>query len=593
MYASAKAWIAHMEQHHSGTQWICYACSPSEPRIFVNRQAYLHHFSVTRQHEGQENESQLRQLVELTMIPVPLNFTNCPLCRWSESAEPYSFQLTTIQDHIANHLHAFSFRSLPEPEVDQSSVLSKESAVAGDSSLNSSCYSFSNNDSEFSEGSSKARNDDEHLGVEEDWSYISNRQLVVNEPPLKLIMKDSSRSAPDLVIQELESPNTSRNQAQMPTRSILCHFCEAIADFFYNLDFDLAAKEFPFHRTRRDIYTSARLGCPLCTEFMKSIIEGSEEILDLSSLGPERDQSANTSFTVFFTSMQQDRTLELRDVYDPSSPIYKFELYCDRSAPAKLLQWTDFRSTFQDFGSPSAIEFMKKCFSVCRQSHYDCSVYGASPPARLLDLGDNEFIETIRVVNPKQSGGRPIEFAFLSASWGSSPAFRLTQQSYAEAKQGIILERIARTIRDAVYLTRALGLRYLWVDSLCILQDSIEDWENEVSVMPSYLSNSAITLAATSSASLADGFLFPRAISRDFVFPLNNPETISHLEVLLRPSLPSAWESLQGDPLMKRLWCLQKVTLSPRVVHFGSSRLVWSCGTMTRADDSDTDKLPM
>lgn len=156
-----------------------------------------------------------------------------------------------------------------------------------------------------------------------------------------------------------------------------------------------------------------------------------------------------------------------------------------------------------------------------------------------------------------------------------------------------MLERLPRTIRDAVHLTRALGLRYLWVDSLCIFQDSIEDWKSEVSMLPSYLSNSAITLAASSSASLADGFLSPIKSSPCFVFPIKNADNDSHLEVLLRPALASAWDSLQGDPLMKRLWCLPEIILSPRVIHFGSSRLVWSCGTVTSADDSDMDRLPI
>ncbi|KAI1115543.1 hypothetical protein F5Y14DRAFT_449898 [Nemania sp. NC0429] len=597
MYISAKEWIAHMEQHHSGVQWVCYGCSPFEPRVFVSRQDYLRHFRTTRQHEGEVDDSHLLELAKFTMIPAPLNFTGCPLCRWSRYTEPYSILPTTIQDHIARHLHAFSLRSLPASFADPSSELSNASVIVSGLYLDSLYYDdLSIPETISSRGIRKSQNDDEDLSTEQDWSYISNGGDLGNEPPQELITKwmsamdHSSRSTPSSVDQESDSSGTSKEHARrMPAK--LCQFCEAIADFFCMLDFDLEYKEFSYYDTERDIYLSARSGCPLCREFNKSIAERSEAVIDLSRL--ENDGMENSRFAVFFKNTHQNRTLELRDVSDPASCTYKFELYCDRTASAKLLRWSNYRSQFQNFASTGAIDFIKNRLSLCRQSHDKCRADKASRPSRLLDLRSDGFIDTVRLVTPTQVEGPPVDFAFLSAAWGPAPAFRLTAQSWAEAVKGIMLEELPRTIRDAVHVTRSLGLQYLWVDSLCIFQDSTEDWKLEVSMIPSYLSGSAITLAASSSSSLSDGFLSPIETRPSFVFPMNNIENSSDLEIFLRPALPSAWDSLHGDPLMKRLWCLPEMILSPRVIHFGFSRLVWGCATTTNADDSETDTLPM
>ncbi|KAN0096769.1 Heterokaryon incompatibility protein (HET) domain containing protein [Hyaloscypha variabilis] len=65
--------------------------------------------------------------------------------------------------------------------------------------------------------------------------------------------------------------------------------------------------------------------------------------------------------------------------------------------------------------------------------------------------------------------------------------------------QNIPLETLPKTFQDAISITRELGLRYIWIDSLCIIQDSPEDWEKEASLMHTVYKNAYCTVAASAS----------------------------------------------------------------------------------------------
>jgi hypothetical protein len=96
----------------------------------------------------------------------------------------------------------------------------------------------------------------------------------------------------------------------------------------------------------------------------------------------------------------------------------------------------------------------------------------------------------------------------LSYCWGKNPTFKkLTVDLIGNFRDGIIIEGLPLSFRDAIAATRKLDLRYLWIDSLCIIQDSPADWKHEVPRMAQVYGNSYINLAATTSAD-AEGGLF-------------------------------------------------------------------------------------
>jgi hypothetical protein len=138
------------------------------------------------------------------------------------------------------------------------------------------------------------------------------------------------------------------------------------------------------------------------------------------------------------------------------------------------------------------------------------------------------------------------------------------------------------TFRDAIEITKRLGIRYLWIDSLCIIQDNAVDWERESSRMSTIYNHSYITLAATGARSDVEGFLRPRMVPYyypiDLIHRDNQGDTQS--KVRLYATSSSSWPSAgqtHVEPLMGRGWCLQERILSVRTLSFGSQQNFFEC----------------
>jgi hypothetical protein len=158
-----------------------------------------------------------------------------------------------------------------------------------------------------------------------------------------------------------------------------------------------------------------------------------------------------------------------------------------------------------------------------------------------------------------------------------------------ERKRGIRIADMPATYQDVVMLTRELGIRYLWLDSLCICQDEHADWERESAKMLSVYSNSYLTVAASRAKESAQGFLGERPkrscvqlkYSRDglqgqamvFALPLRE-------ELIKRDYI-----KLPQEPLSKRAWSLQERMLSHRVLLYATSQMFFECNEGYRSED--------
>ncbi|KAH9208939.1 heterokaryon incompatibility protein-domain-containing protein, partial [Leptodontidium sp. 2 PMI_412] len=210
-------------------------------------------------------------------------------------------------------------------------------------------------------------------------------------------------------------------------------------------------------------------------------------------------------------------------------------------------------------------------------------------PTRLLDLGTGDMSD-MKLCN-RPSNSEP--YIALSYCWGPpSGVIQTTKATIAHRKVSISYANLPVLFRDAIELTRALGIRFLWIDSLCIIQDDIEDWERESSVMAEVYSNSYLTIAATASTSPHTG-LFGKRWTSTPLAPGESPG----LRISRFWDVDNSAAHLHDAPLLSRAWAFQERLLAPYTLHFHAEELVWECrsgvqcecGTLVNSDNSSAN----
>jgi hypothetical protein len=219
----------------------------------------------------------------------------------------------------------------------------------------------------------------------------------------------------------------------------------------------------------------------------------------------------------------------------------------------------------------------------CTQNHPRCGRSNPSPlPTRVLDLGDCKPLREIRLVEfPEHPIGR---YVTLSHCWGSFRSDILTTSKTLERnKRGISWPLLPKTFQDAAAMTQRLGIRYLWIDCFCIIQDDQDDWARESSNMAVIFENAYITLAAAKSPNANGGLFYDTPPEfQDHVLMYTASDDIKW-PVLVR-RMTHHWKSNPGHdttsfPLLTRGWVFQEILLSPRILYF-SDELWWSCMEM-------------
>ena len=151
------------------------------------------------------------------------------------------------------------------------------------------------------------------------------------------------------------------------------------------------------------------------------------------------------------------------------------------------------------------------------------------------------------------------------------------QISREEFLAGIPSRELPQTFQDAIRVTRRLQIRYLWIDSLCILQDSPEDWDHESVQMHHVYGNAYINLAADDSRDSSQGLFrgrLPSLVTPTIVVTAWKEALAKRFIVIPR----RFWsESVAESPLNRRAWVLQERYLSPRIIHFGETQVLWEC----------------
>lgn len=231
-----------------------------------------------------------------------------------------------------------------------------------------------------------------------------------------------------------------------------------------------------------------------------------------------------------------------------------------------------------DTSSDLCFERVLQWLENCTTCHANCSTNLNVPlPARVLDVS---AIDSDRTVRLYETQGEEDTYVCLSHCWGRAPLLTTTSTTLEERKAGFASSLLPQTFRDAADYVRKLGLRYIWIDALCIIQDDEDDWRRESAKMYSIYENAYLTIAATRGRGSGDG-LFTTKPGRD----------ISHSLILSKDGVDypvySRVPLLHGrGPLLTRGWVFQERLLSCRVLHFGETELAWECAEQTTCECS-------
>jgi hypothetical protein len=261
-----------------------------------------------------------------------------------------------------------------------------------------------------------------------------------------------------------------------------------------------------------------------------------------------------------------------------------------------------------NLGSQTNFDIAKGWLADCCNNHDTCPDSNVPPmlPTRVLEVGPISS-PTCRLV---QSSGEKGQYAALSHCWGGPITPVLDKNTMSPFQQGIALSSLPANFYDAIVITRQLSINYLWIDSLCIIQDSPQDWEMESAVMGDIYRRSLITISALSSPRSKAGILSRRP---DDASPEASNSTDDSLtddaESASSKSSPStdqpatSWISiadgkpkeivqvqepchiedlglvfkLKREPLLGRGWTLQESVLPSRQLYYTSRQIYWRC----------------
>lgn len=193
----------------------------------------------------------------------------------------------------------------------------------------------------------------------------------------------------------------------------------------------------------------------------------------------------------------------------------------------------------------------------------------------------------------KISHGLKDHYVALSHCWGGPVTHLLTTKTIDSFACRLPYSQLPANFRDAVSITRNLGFRYLWIDCLCIIQDSKHDWEVESMKMADVYTHAILTISALASLGSTSGILAKNSLVPRTPKPVKlwGNATFHGIDVTRKDLQSETLRTLaDSGPLYQRGWCLQELLLSPRHLFYGKQKIYWRCPNGFRdAEGHETD----
>ncbi|KIW03232.1 uncharacterized protein PV09_05454 [Verruconis gallopava] len=391
----------------------------------------------------------------------------------------------------------------------------------------------------------------------------------------------------------------------------ICKTCQAIPlAYFQNEEVNQPYRAWP---TFADFADSASRGCHTCTLLYEAVREPFKTRLDdepiyLESAKTRVNDERVVVLTVDPTTIA-DRTnwngfLQKPNDNDPPNlqflPIADVKYVRDaRDVPQDARHFKDLISLYAE--DDGVFRYIRQALTNCLSNHSStCDrvmfplsgtasrrdnvvniIHGhrglVVAPTRLIYVGSENPKDVPRLVDGQEclrNGG----YIVLSYCWGINPKtapWHLKETTMKLFTSEIPLDILPQTLHDAIMWTRKLGERYIWIDGLCILQDSEEDWQREASRMASIYGSGTVTLVAASS-SVYGGMSDRRNPLRSSAASLCLRSGSEESTIYLLPN-GQPRNTPRPAPTDSRGWCYQEDLLSSRLVKMTQNSVVWQC----------------
>ncbi|PMD59555.1 HET-domain-containing protein [Hyaloscypha bicolor E] len=343
------------------------------------------------------------------------------------------------------------------------------------------------------------------------------------------------------------------------------------------------------------LYEAAAIHCPICERILGAALGNAYPAL-LMKDSFLWDKKLDISYIIFDYSTASECNLEIK-VHEESFGHFYLSVKEDLSRlPSRDIidELATYTPSSWNTNSNECWELIGYWIRNCIQNHQNCPNLVASDtsycyPTRLIDIGDRgAYLDRPRLLVSSDSlmaGG----YATLSHRWGGSTPTTVSSDTLSEFKNGFIRSSLPQTFQDALLATKQLGLRYLWIDSLCIIQSgqgSADDWACESNRMDQVYRHAYCNISATGSED-----------TNYSIFHYRHPETISCPRFRLEwdsknkhkitcskeHNLVDNWtfhHRLDSSALLKRGWVFQERLLAPRIIHLGTDQLYWECDSL-------------
>ncbi|KAJ5992009.1 heterokaryon incompatibility protein-domain-containing protein [Penicillium sp. IBT 35674x] len=357
------------------------------------------------------------------------------------------------------------------------------------------------------------------------------------------------------------------------------------------------------HQQFDDLVASKERGCIMCTWLWNEYI----------MQNGVTQQSDTKGFHVTSTKHEHEECISFRVVV-PGVADFTLQVSI-KSQPevSQVLTSKPWESFDVSTGSDQSISRVELWLSHCDRTHKFCRDHDSTLffPTRVIDVNEiesgkvhlrdrqeviaQEGLQTNAGTHTSEEfqGHFPVYWT-LSHRWGDpEKILKLLHANEDQFKRGLSLATgsVPKTFQDAMWTIHRLKHRYIWIDSFCIFQDSIEDWQREADKVSHIYRNSFCNISAILSSYEPTSTLFTGERSPRLLFPFSVKLFADGQQTYIVKK-KSLWkDEIERSPLSTRGWVVQERFLAPRIIHFARNQVFWECLENARCEADPDNQI--